>query len=99
MKVDPHSRWKIWKDCTLRWREWNGEFVVYNTGSGDTHLLDELSGNTLKAIEESPATLLSLSSRWDDKSTDANREVVDHLTELLPNLHKLRLIEPLKKCE
>jgi PqqD family protein of HPr-rel-A system len=40
--------------CRLHWIFWDDEYVVFDEGSGDTHLLDVLSGEVLKVLEQSP---------------------------------------------
>jgi len=41
-------------------RTWDGEVVVYNPLSGDTHLLDVLTGDLLRVIIAGPATVAAL---------------------------------------
>ena len=38
----------------LRWREFDGEWVVYDAGSGQTHHLDAFSATVLTLIESAP---------------------------------------------
>jgi PqqD family protein of HPr-rel-A system len=47
--------WQLAADSDLHWRCWDGEWVVYNDASGDTHLLDSLAVIALKALAEGPA--------------------------------------------
>ena len=41
----------------LAWREWDGEFLVYNTASGQTHHLNFLAGETLRSLEAEPGSV------------------------------------------
>ena len=47
----------------LFWRSWNGEIVVLNEASGDTHRLDLIAAATFEALLESPADLPGLARR------------------------------------
>src|SRR5437870_13332717 len=55
--------WEVLSAGTLRWREWNGEFVVYNPASGLTHHLNLLAGEALLSLEERPASSDELRTR------------------------------------
>ena len=80
--------------CEILWRVWDEEFVVYNTGSGDTHLLDRFTGEVLLTLSESPATLTQLTERVCLKmDLDPQPEVSSYLHTLLPRLCELDLIE------
>ena len=52
---DP-AHWQLSLLVVLHWRCWDNEWVVYNQGSGDTHLLDTFTACTLMALEEEAAT-------------------------------------------
>lgn len=52
---DP-AHWQLGLLVVLHWRCWDNEWVVYNQGSGDTHLLDTFTACTLMALEEGAAT-------------------------------------------
>jgi len=53
----------------LLWREWEGESVVFNSGSGQTHFLNAVSAEALRAMEETSMTTAAL---------------VEHFLELMP---------------
>ncbi len=79
----------------LLWREWNGDFVVFNPASGDTHLRNTSAGGILRLLEESPATVSDLShviARHSDESPGA--ELENRVMALLTELDELGLIEP-----
>ncbi len=78
----------------MHWRSWDNEHLVYNCGSGDTHLLDELSAEILRKIERAPATVEELQgflTHW--ISEDAVLEIPGFITDLLKELQSLCLIE------
>jgi len=75
----------------LLWKSWDGEFVVYNSGSGDTHLLDPLTAEVLKNIQQGPIAPAELAAKLfvsDNESLDA------YLSAVLRKLEELELIEP-----
>jgi PqqD family protein of HPr-rel-A system len=41
---------------SLTWHEWPPHVLVFDSGSGNTHLLDVPSAAVLRAIESGPAT-------------------------------------------
>jgi PqqD family protein of HPr-rel-A system len=86
--------WRITQGCELCWRSWNDEYVVYNSGSGDTHLLDLLSAEILKKIEEAPASSRALEDWVAGKvAVDSIPQISDYVSNLLLQLHSLALIE------
>ena len=76
-------------------RTWDGEVVVYNPLSGDTHLLDVLTGDLLRVIIAGPATVSALR-----EAAATLLEVPDddrlgqHVGEALAALDEAGLIEP-----
>ena len=87
--------WRLAAASPLPLRIWDGEVVVYNPLSGDTHLLDVLTGELLRAFVAGPAPLASLR-----KAAAAFLEVADddqlarHVGQALAALDELGLIEP-----
>ena len=55
------ERWCVSPRFGLYWHSWGDEFVVYNSGSGNTHLLDVVAAQALKILDRAPANLLELS--------------------------------------
>ena len=55
--------WKISDGSKLVWKLWDDEYVVFNVGSGDTHLLDSIAAETLGQLERSPAHVSELIHR------------------------------------
>jgi hypothetical protein len=47
----------------LVWRAWDGEIVVLNEASGDTHRLDLFASAAFEALLEAPADALGLTRR------------------------------------
>lgn len=63
MASDSDSVWTIADSVRLHWRHWDDEYVVFNDGSGDTHLLGFVGAAILKELEARPAQLGDLSRR------------------------------------
>jgi len=90
-------RWKVPSGFSLHWQSWDDEFVVYNSGSGDTHLLDVVAAEALQSLERESANLLelarkvaaSLEIKLDDKLSA-------YLERLVPDFHRLGLVERIK---
>lgn len=55
-------QWRIHALASLHWRCWDHEWVVFNVGSGQTHLLDEVTAAVLSSIEASPSNTAALSA-------------------------------------
>lgn len=72
----------------------NKEYIVYNSLTGDTHLLNQSAGRLLLELKQSPAdtdTLANLTA-----PTDKNKSEKHHIPEtedLLEELNSLNLIE------
>lgn len=72
--------WRLTPGQALRRREWQGEYVLYNDISGDTHLLGADAIDLLLALQQASAPDSAL-VEGDDAS-------------LLAQLQALSLIEP-----
>jgi PqqD family protein of HPr-rel-A system len=53
--VQAAVKWQVVPADLVYWREWDGENVVYNDRTGNTHLLDRLAGLVLRRLTESDA--------------------------------------------
>ena len=92
------ARWKVNSEFPLRWRSWDDEFVVYNSGSGDTHLLDPVAAEALQNLEQESADLSELAGRVAASlKIQADSEFSAYLEQLLSDLYKLGLIERIQQ--
>ncbi len=57
------NRWRVSSRATLKWREWDGEWIVFHPDSGDTHLLDPFAARVLERLEAAPADAATLVQR------------------------------------
>lgn len=84
-----------WKAADLLWKSLDGEFIVFNRTSGNTHLLNPVAAQALKALEQGPANAAQLSQRIASQvDLKSDGELAQHVEALLANLDQLGLIEP-----
>src|SRR5262249_9723902 len=88
------SLWKASPEAQLLWRQWDGEYVVYNPASGDTHLLNPVAAAALQCLEQSPTSLAQL-TEWvaSELDLESEPELRQHLEKLLTQFEELGLIE------
>jgi PqqD family protein of HPr-rel-A system len=68
--------------------------VVFDEGSGDTHLLDPLAAELLKALAESPADLPTLIARLTARlGLEPDAEIADHARVTMNRFRELGLVE------
>lgn len=91
--------WKVSGAGGLRWRCWDGEYIVFNPLTGDTHLLDVVAGGVLMDIVAGPACTDALIGRAADfLDVDRDRALSSHVTNILERLDELGLVEPVPGC-
>lgn len=78
--------WRVVPGQQLAYRGWNGEYVLYNSLSGDTHLLGEAALRLLQALDRRPASPPALAALL--------REEIEDTAGLLADLRALHLVEP-----
>src|SRR5687767_1553537 len=49
--------WAVSPTCSLSWRDWGADAVVYDRSSWRTHLLSPLAAATLACLHDSPHTV------------------------------------------
>ena len=81
-------------DQALHFRCWNNEFVVYNSLSGDTHLLDEAAAHILLELQQAPADVVMLAASVASiLQIEMSDEWVSQIGQILADLDGLSLIE------
>ena len=92
--------WRVSTTAPLPTRNWDGDYVVYNPLSGNTHLLDIVTGEVLKIIAARPARAQAICNRVADfldlPADDGN--LLQHVGDILHVLDDLGLIEPAHGC-
>jgi PqqD family protein of HPr-rel-A system len=87
--------WRVASRTPLRWRGWDGEWVVYHPDSGDTHLLDPLAAEALRSLEASPAGAAALVERLAGSADATGVEELGAAVErMLRVFDEVGLIEP-----
>ena len=87
--------WHLATGSALSWRCWEGDYVVFNSLSGNTHTLDILTGELLKAIDAGTSefeALCSLAADFLEISND--QRVAETVRTALTNLDDAGLTEP-----
>lgn len=85
--------WRLAPGQRLVHRCHDGECVLFNDLSGDTHLLDEPTLGLLQALGEAPQSASSLAGCGADALDPADPDTLAALDELLASLAALYLIE------
>ncbi len=86
--------WRLTPGQVLACREWDGEAVLYNDLSGNTHLLDGAALDLLFALRDEPADAAGLAGRLADRFDAGDDDLVSLIDEMLAALAGLDLIEP-----
>lgn len=90
--------WRLAPGQRLQYRCWDGECVLYNDLSGDTHLLDEFALALLEQLQRAPqaATQLAAAFGLDPDAAagpDAAHESAAVLDDVLADLLALHLVD------
>lgn len=83
--------WRLTPGQQLRRRRWDGECVLYNDLSGDTHLLGADALELLLALHAGPADTDALARRLLAAGLDAGEPA--EVAALLEELERLALVE------
>lgn len=97
--MEATTAWRVPVEGTLPLRYWNGDYVVYNPLTGNTHVLDIVSGEVLTIIMAGRATSRELYQRVADFLDVPNdSRTADNVDEILAALDELGLIERVEVC-
>jgi len=97
MSATGQQVWRLPEGVQLLWRSWDGEAVVYNVASQQTHLLDAFSAAALREIESAPKSAENLSARL-AQALDTDRGALSaHLTEIFARFVELGLAESTRR--
>jgi PqqD family protein of HPr-rel-A system len=85
--------WRLAPGQRLQYRCWDGECVLYNDLSGDTHLLDEFALALLEQLQRAPQASTQLAAAFGlDSDADAH-DGAAMLHDVLDDLAALHLVE------
>ena len=75
------------------WRECEGEFLVYDRSSGDTHCFDSITATLLISLQQGPATLPVLINHVADLlAFEPDEALAGHINELLRELERNKFV-------
>ena len=84
-----------WRAAELLCGEWEGESVVFNVNSGNTHLVSPTAFQLLRIIERDALTPREISQRLIATVCEScDDEIISNVESLLANLDRLGLVEP-----
>lgn len=87
--------WQVPENFKILSQTWGDESVVYHCGSGDTHLLSEISFQILKSTQQSRRSNNQIADYVADALLlELDKDLQDHINESILMLAKLNLIEP-----
>jgi len=95
VRLKERALWSIVPNATLHLKIWDDECVVFNSGSGQTHVVDPIATLLIRRIKEGPIdsqALLSHVAKLLD--VELTSEVRNALEARLQYLDELSLIEP-----
>ena len=98
--------WRVSSYLQLKWRDWDGEYVIYNVAAGTTHQLDAFSAAVLRLLEgRSAEASAKASAKVSAKASEISAELesdypdpsngasVARVQAILNQLHRLDLVE------
>jgi PqqD family protein of HPr-rel-A system len=85
--------WRVVPGQLLACREWDGEAVLYNDLSGNTHLLDGAAIDVLQALRAAPLDAAALAQRLAERFGADAAELSPGIEDMLAELARLDLVE------
>jgi PqqD family protein of HPr-rel-A system len=85
--------WRVVPGQLLACREWDGEAVLYNDLSGNTHLLDGAAIDVLQALRAAPLDAAALAGRLAERFGATPDELGAEIEDMLAELARLDLVE------
>lgn len=93
-QVEPTAGWKILEEDTLHWERWGKQYALYDSLSGETHLLPEFSARVLQQLSVRPRTAGVLAKALCEGSDEVcNQAFIEQVSQLLVQLQAAGLIE------
>lgn len=86
--------WQLSPGSSLIWKAWDDEYVVFNAGSGNAHLLDALTGEALKVLERTGTDAAQLTRMLAaDLGVEPSEELDRRIDKIIGQLYLAGLIE------
>lgn len=93
MSTELDPGWQLNPGCTLHWQSWGDEHVVYCADSGDTHLLDAITAQVLRCLEESSVPSADLVQQIAVRlGYEPDPDFHNFVQQALERLHRLGLV-------
>ena len=91
------AQWKLNPEFQLCWKEWDNQLIIYHTGSGDTHLFNQLGYHILKLLKTKPMTTVELRAKLllnTNGAVSREYETADpDFNEFLNDMQRLGIVE------
>lgn len=92
--MDSNMKWRLISNQSLHFRFWNDECILYNSLSGDTHLLDLAATQVLLQLQQAPSDMTTLAGSLAPLlQTEMDGDISLQVERLLADLDTLGLIE------
>jgi PqqD family protein of HPr-rel-A system len=91
--VNASETWRLRPGQTLQHRQWDGECLLYNDLSGDTHLLADGAIEFLLALAGGPLSQQALAALLEAEFELDNLEAQTETSALLAQLQRLHLVD------
>lgn len=89
--------WKILEDGVLHWERWGEQYALYDSLSGETHLLPEFSARVLQQLSVHPRSAEALAIALCEGSAEGyGQGFVEHVSQLLVQLQTAGLTEKIQ---
>lgn len=86
--------WRVVPGQLLAYREWDGEVVLFNDLSGNTHLLEGAALDVLHALHAQPDDTAALAQRLASQfDLDDGADLPSVISDLITALSRLDLVE------
>lgn len=91
-------KWHVIAPDALHTRAWDNEVVVYETTSGNTHLLDAVTARVLATVANAPADTTAiaqtLADLWPENPAELVHEQVDAILAGLAGISLIASVSP-----
>ena len=78
----------------IRFIQWDDDYVIYDQLSGDTHLLDGVSGELICALSEQAMSRAEILEKLTELFEDASEiEMENYLVDFIAKFQKLGLLD------
>lgn len=93
-QVEPTTGWKILEEDALHWERWGEQYALYDSLSGETHLLPEFSARVLQQLSVRPRTADALAEALCSGSGEScDPAFIEQVSQLLVQLQTAGLTE------